>query len=115
MDINFFSLSLQMFDYESVTSYSLTVVARNTAPPYFNAMAEVVITIRDTNDNRPEFSLPGGYIIRVSEAAVTQRPVGSVIATDEDGGLNGTVCYIVVAARELKLTVTLCCFRSITD
>lgn len=85
--------SLQLFDYETVTSYSLTVMARNTLPPHFSVMADVTITIRDTNDNRPIFSMPEGYIIRVPEATVTGRPVGSVIATDEDGGLNGTVCY----------------------
>lgn len=81
-----------MFDYENVTSYSLTVMVRNTVQPYFITMAGVTVTIRDTNDNRPTFSVPEGYTIRVPEAAVTQRPVGSVVATDEDGGLNGTVC-----------------------
>lgn len=58
----------------------------------------MTITIRDTNDNAPVFSIPEGYSITVPEAAITQRPVGTVVATDEDGGLNGTVsahimCY----------------------
>ena len=66
-------------------------MARNTAPPYFNSTADVMITIRDTNDNPPVFSEPDGYRITVPEAVIIQRPVGTVVATDEDGGLNGTV------------------------
>ena len=55
----------------------------------------MIITIRDTNDNAPEFSVSDGYVIIVPEGAVIQRPVGTVVATDADGGLNGTVmqCY----------------------
>lgn len=65
--------------------------ARNIVPPYESRTADVTITIRDTNDNPPVFSIPEGYSITVPEAAITQRPVGTVVATDEDGGLNGTV------------------------
>lgn len=66
-------------------------MASNTVPPYFNTTADVTITIRDTNDNAPEFSARDGYVIIVPEGAVLQRPVGTVVATDADGGLNGTV------------------------
>lgn len=81
----------QPFDYETVISHSLTVMARNTVPPYFNRTADVVVSVRDTNDNLPVFSVPGGYVITVPEAAAVGRPVGTVVATDEDGGINGTV------------------------
>ena len=64
---------------------------QNTVLPTFSATASVVITIRDTNDNPPVFSMPGGYTIPVPEEALSQRPIGTVVATDEDGGLNGTV------------------------
>ena len=81
----------QMFDYETVTSYFLRVTASNVEPPYFNMSADITVTIRDTNDNPPVFSMPGGYIITVPEAAIVSRPVGTVVATDEDGGINSTV------------------------
>lgn len=74
-----------------VTSYALIISARNMVPPYFNVTADVAVTIRDTNDNAPEFSMPGGYTLTVPEAAVVSRPVGTVVATDDDGGINGTV------------------------
>lgn len=89
--------SLQLFDYENVTSYSLTVRVRNVVPPYFITLADVTIAIRDTNDNAPAFSMPGGFTLTVPEAAATQRPVGTVVATDEDGGLNGTVSRLGLA------------------
>ena len=83
---------MQLFDYERETSYVLTVRAQNVVSPTFNATADVFITIRDTNDNPPVFSMPSGYSITVPEAALVQRPVGTVVATDADGGtLNGTV------------------------
>lgn len=66
-------------------------MARNIEPPYFPTMADVIITIRDTNDNPPAFSMPEGFILTVPEGAAILRPVGTVVATDEDGGLNGTV------------------------
>ena len=85
------NLSVQLFDYEEETSYSLVVRARNTVPPLSPVLADVVVTIRDTNDNPPVFSMPLGYSITVPEAAVVGRPIGTVVATDEDGGINGTV------------------------
>lgn len=66
-------------------------MARNTIAPFFNMSADVVITIRDTNDNPPEFSEPQ-YVVAVPEATLVRRPVATVVATDDDGGLAGTVC-----------------------
>ena len=99
MEIQIFSLyrdflCLQKFDYEDETSYALSVMIQNPVHPTFDATASVLITIRDTNDNPPIFSIPDGYSISVPEVpeeAVDQRPIGTVVATDDDGGLNGTV------------------------
>jgi hypothetical protein len=88
-------LSMQLFDYENVTSYSMTVRVRNSVLPYFVKMANITITIRDTNDNPPAFSMPEGFILIVPEGATLQRPIGTVVATDEDGGLNGTVSRFI--------------------
>ena len=83
--------SMQQFDYESRTSYSLLIQAINTAFPRHEAVVNVTVTVRDTNDNTPRFSMPGGYVRSVSESATVGTPVGTVVATDNDGGLNGTV------------------------
>ena len=74
-----------------MTSYSLVIQAINTAFPRHESAVNVTVTVRDTNDNAPIFSMPGGYIQSVSEAAPVGTPVGTIVATDNDGGLNGTV------------------------
>lgn len=53
--------------------------------------ANVTVNIRDTNDNPPVFSMPGGYNISVPEATAEGMIIGTVVATDVDGGVNGTV------------------------
>lgn len=65
--------------------------ARNIVPPGREDFANVMITIRDINDNAPVFSVPTGYTFSVPEATPVNDPVGTVVATDVDGGLNGTV------------------------
>lgn len=69
------------------------------APPY-PSTASVLITLRDTNDNPPVFSMPRGYSIPVPEEALLQRPIGTVVATDEDGGINGTVSVVFRVGME---------------
>jgi len=82
----------QMFDYEEETLYNLRVRARNVAAPRAADEADVVITIRDINDNSPVFSLPLGYTFNVPEITAVNSRVGTVVATDIDGGgSNGTV------------------------
>ena len=84
-------LYMQYLDYETETSYSLVIQAVNTAFPRHESAVNVTVTVRDTNDNTPRFSMPNGYLLSVSEAAPVGTPVGTVVATDNDGGLNGTV------------------------
>lgn len=87
---------MQQLDYESMTSYSLQIQAINTAFPRHEAVVNVTVTVRDTNDNTPRFSMPDGYIRSVSESATVGTPVGTVVATDNDGGFNGTVSNIII-------------------
>ena len=76
-------------------SYSLRVRARNILPPFAEAVANVTLTIRDINDNAPTFSMPGGYTLRVPEAILPGTTIGTVVATDIDGGENGTVRIVI--------------------
>ena len=82
---------MQRFDYEVETAYSLVIQATNTAPPGNFTTATVEVSIRDINDNPPIFSMPSGYTLRIAEGTLVGTPVGTVVATDNDGGVNGTV------------------------
>ena len=93
---------MQPFDYEEETIYNLQVIARNVAPPYESDSANVVITVRDINDNAPVFSMPAGYTFNVPEITAINSPIGTAVATDIDGGgLNGTVSCNMLSAKLL--------------
>lgn len=60
--------------------------------PFGSDEAEVIVTVRDINDNAPVFSIPTGYVFNVPEITSVGSAVGTVAATDIDGGTrNGTV------------------------
>ena len=57
-----------------------------------SASVEVDITVTDANDNPPIFSnIPSNILI--SESALSNTPVFTVIATDQDIGTNGKIYY----------------------
>ena len=60
-----FSASPQTLDYETTTSYSLLMRATDRAPPFNENTANITISILDTNDNAPQFSMLGGVFLSV--------------------------------------------------
>lgn len=88
-------LLLQRFNYEVETTYFLIIQATNTAPPGNSTSTNVTVNIRDINDEAPRFSMPGGYTLTVAEGTPVNIPVGTVVATDNDGGINGTVSMLL--------------------
>ena len=53
---------------------------------------EVDITVTDANDNPPIFgNIPASIL--VSESAMSGTPVFTVVATDQDLGVNGDIHY----------------------
>lgn len=79
-------------DYELMTEYRLWIEATQGGASTGSSFAEVVIAVRDKNDNDPKFSQT------VYEASIKEdRPFGSsvitVTATDADSNVNGDVTY----------------------
>ena len=89
-------------DYETVQSYSLTVVARD-SPTGSNlpqsSTAQVQISIQDANDNRPFFT-SYVYYVGVSEQNGVDYEVAHVQCNDSDASLNGEVTYSIVAGNQ---------------
>ena len=74
-----------LIDYEVLQSVSFTVVARNLAPPHFEAVTEVSIAIENENDNPP---IVGFDVPSVSYDELIQRSVNldiGITISDADG------------------------------
>lgn len=81
-----------MIDREQSPSLNLIVIARDGGGRTGSAVVE--ITVLDVNDNPPVFSQQE-YIDNVIENTVINNPVITVVAEDDDAGINGTVTYTI--------------------
>ncbi len=82
-----------VLDYETTTSYSLTVTASDAAGG--TATATVAITVTDV-DEAPAFG-ETSYAFSVAEDAAVAAAVGTVGATDPEGG---TLTYAITAGND---------------
>lgn len=80
-----------VLDFESVTSYTLTVSATD---GLFTSEANVEISLLDENDNRPLFEQEK-YEAQILESSGVGFIVTTVTATDEDSGVNGEIRYSI--------------------
>ena len=99
-------ISQVVLDYETRSSFTLRVRARNSGSPNLERFTNVAVSLRDLNDNRPVFSMPS-YVFTVSESSPVSTPVGTLVATDNDGGLNGRVSSVC----KCMLTVCVQCIH----
>nr|XP_027198229.1 cadherin-23-like [Dermatophagoides pteronyssinus] len=80
-------------DYEKLKQIKLRMIAKEKAPSVGHSLrfnsAELIITIKDANDNAPQFSHEI-YYGSVSEVPMPGTTVAQVSATDIDDGLFGT-------------------------
>ena len=87
-----------VLDFESVQEYRFSAVAFDTGEPSLTGTAEVVVTVQDSNDNRPQFENTP-YFISVVENTDLQSEVFTVSASDADSGTNGDIEYSVLATN----------------
>ena len=72
-------------DHETTQSVSLSVVARNLAPPHFESVSEVFVTIENENDNPPIVGF-GTTSVRYGELIEQHVTLDiSITITDADG------------------------------
>ncbi|XP_072924044.1 protocadherin Fat 4-like [Hemitrygon akajei] len=79
-------------DRETKPSHNLTLIAKDGGVPPRSGTTEIIVTVKDVNDNAPVFFQPI-YKVSLLESA----PKGTLIiilnATDPDDGLNGEIMY----------------------
>ncbi|ESO89898.1 hypothetical protein LOTGIDRAFT_164593 [Lottia gigantea] len=87
-------------DYETKTSYSLTIQAVDSGVPPKTANTEtLVIKVVDVNDNHPV--CPKYYkVVNVPEDYGIENKIDGITCTDEDSGINGAVAYTLSASND---------------
>ena len=83
----------QSLDAEQISSYDLVVEAIHPLSSSIRSLADVRVSVVDINDNSPQFSPQQQTTFITDSNAAAGRVVGSLNVTDEDGGLNGEVCF----------------------
>eukprot|EP00106_Octopus_bimaculoides_P021842 XP_014789284.1 PREDICTED: cadherin-related tumor suppressor-like [Octopus bimaculoides] len=86
---------MSSLDRESRDTYYLTIKATDGGTPMLSSTIDIVVHVKDENDNNPVF-FPKQYQANISES----KPVGTILlrvtATDLDIGLNGMVRYFII-------------------
>ncbi|XP_078087833.1 uncharacterized protein LOC144505587 [Mustelus asterias] len=79
-------------DREKISSHRLVLIAKDGGVPERSGSAEIIISVKDANDNTPVFS-QSVYNISLSESAPKGALVIKINATDLDAGPNGEILY----------------------
>lgn len=87
-----------ILDREEIGKYNLTVVATDKGSPPRTATAHLIIHVNDVNDHEPVFD-KSEYSAILSELAPPGTFVASIIATDEDTGVNAQIYYDFVSGN----------------
>ncbi|ELT96060.1 hypothetical protein CAPTEDRAFT_72172, partial [Capitella teleta] len=104
---------LASLDYESVSSYTLNVVAENLSPGATSGETLVKINVQDVNDNAPEISIEtvippvdGLPVVEVNEAVSVGHFVAYFVAADADSEQNGAVtCSLKDSSNSFDLVL----------
>ncbi|KAK3099557.1 hypothetical protein FSP39_006219 [Pinctada imbricata] len=88
-------------DYETQNEYSILIIAQNPGNQQMKSSAKVVVHVTGINEYRPKFVLRE-YSFSTKESASNGTVIGSIQATDQDGGEDGVVYYYLVGSSNTK-------------
>ena len=87
-----------ILDREEIGKYNLTVIATDKGSPPRSATGFLIIHVNDINDHEPVFE-KSEYSAILSELAPPGTYVASLIASDEDTGVNAQIFYDFVSGN----------------
>ncbi|XP_028398312.1 protocadherin Fat 4-like [Dendronephthya gigantea] len=93
-------------DFETETSYTLTILAEDNGVPKLNATAGLTISVNDINE-QPSISCVGNCIYTVSEDVPKGTSFGRLLSTDPDRAANCLLQYVIqpeYAAKKFAVT-----------
>ena len=95
---------IQSLDYESRTSYNLSVIVVDEAPTIHASFGNIIVHIIDSNDHNP-FCDPSFITKVVSDNAKVGQSVVTLNCVDHDSGVNSQLWYSVMYNNTDVLTV----------
>lgn len=93
---------LSKLDYEMKSFYLFSVVANDSGNPSLSGFTDVLIRVLDSNDHSPNFT-SSEYRTTVSSETIVGTTVVTVVAFDEDEGLNDELTYTITSGNDLGL------------
>ena len=95
----------KVLDREHQATYSLIVVAANTAFPRLSSSVPVTVHVTDVNDNAPSIAFPAPHndSVTVSAQAPENYVFSRVLASDADMGKNAKLVYEIVKGNDEHL------------
>ncbi|ESP02720.1 hypothetical protein LOTGIDRAFT_62427, partial [Lottia gigantea] len=89
-------------DYESKQVFGFNVMAIDKGIPRLNSTAEIVVKVKDENDNIPIITFPNSpsYLINVTFADNKGTVITRLRAIDSDSGLNGQLRYVITSRND---------------
>ncbi|CAB3399016.1 unnamed protein product [Caenorhabditis bovis] len=91
-------------DRETLSLIRLDVIASDKGIPKRDSKALVEITVIDVNDNAPVFE-SDSYNVTILENATLPMVIATVVAHDQDSGINGKVHYSMAIPSSHGLTI----------
>ena len=82
----------QLLDREKITQFRINVNVSDNGRPSRSASDDVIVIIKDVNDNSPRFS-PNVYEKTIAEDAKIGLSILQLAATDRDAGMNANLRY----------------------
>lgn len=93
---------VEELDFETVSSYNLTVMVSDRGMPQQSSSVPIVISVTDVNDNPPVFSR-AEYSLVLSESAAAGTEILHLSATDPDSAPNGEIQYSISSGDKTDL------------
>ena len=95
--------TLKSFDREMMQLFKLLVKVTDMADSNLYSVADVIVTIADANDNKPDVVFPSSYndtIFIHRNMPSNKLVVGRILARDVDLGVNGFLTYAIISGNE---------------
>lgn len=86
-------------DYETRTSYNITITICDGAFPPLCTDCQVEVAILDANDNDPVFNPPTEFSVVETASVLPPTQVGCINGTDADSGKNAEIMYTFIESE----------------